>query len=69
MAQFLKGVPCSREGLDLATRRYFEVIFCDEMDLFIYLFGFSRRFIRGVKIGEGFFSQPISEEVFGSFLF
>jgi len=50
MAQFLKGVPCSREGLDLATRRYFEVIFCDEMDLFIYLFGFSRRFIRGVKI-------------------
>lgn len=50
MAQFLKGVPSSREGLDLATRRYFEVIFCDEMDLFIYLFGFSRRFIRGVKI-------------------
>ena len=36
--------------LDLATRRYFEVIFCDEMDLFIYLFGFWRRFIRGVKI-------------------
>lgn len=50
MAQFLKGVPCSREELDLATRRYFEVIFCDEMDLFIYLFGFSKRFIRGVKI-------------------
>jgi lauroyl/myristoyl acyltransferase len=50
MAQFLKGVPCSREGLDLATRRYFEVIFCDEMDLFIYLFGSSRRFIRGIRI-------------------
>ncbi|OGP88511.1 MAG: hypothetical protein A2156_03555 [Deltaproteobacteria bacterium RBG_16_48_10] len=50
MAQFLKEAPSSKEGLDLATRRYFEVIFCDEMDLFIYLFGFSRRFIRGIKI-------------------
>jgi lauroyl/myristoyl acyltransferase len=54
MAQFLKGVPYSNEGLDLAIRHYFEVIFCDEMDLFIYRFGFSKRFIRGIKIeGEG----------------
>jgi lauroyl/myristoyl acyltransferase len=50
MAQFLEGVPSSSEGLDLATRRYFEVVFCDEIDLFLYLFRFSRRFVRGIKI-------------------
>jgi lauroyl/myristoyl acyltransferase len=50
MAQFFKGVPSSNEELDLAIRRYFEVIFCDEIDLFIYLFGSSRRFIRGIRI-------------------
>jgi lauroyl/myristoyl acyltransferase len=54
MAQFLKDVSASGEGLDLASRRYFEVISCDEVDLFIYLFGFAKRFIRRIKIeGEG----------------
>ena len=50
MAQFLEGVHSLRGGLDLAVRRYFEVIFCDEIDPFIYLLGFSRRFIRGIRI-------------------
>jgi lauroyl/myristoyl acyltransferase len=60
MAQFLKGVPSSSGEIDLATRRYFEVIFCDEMDLFIYLFGFSRRLIRGIKIeGEENFKEAL----------
>ena len=50
MAEFLKDVSASGRGLELASRRYFEVIFCDEVDLFVYLFGFAKRFIRRIKI-------------------
>ena len=50
MKQYGKDVPPQETVLDLATQRYFEVTFCDEMDLFIYLFGFSKRFGREVKI-------------------
>ena len=40
----------SRMDLDLVIRRYFEVVYCDEIDIFIYLFGFSKSFIRRLKI-------------------
>jgi lauroyl/myristoyl acyltransferase len=50
MARFSKASPLSGKELDLASRRNFEVIFCDEVDLFIFLFGFSRRFIKKIKI-------------------
>jgi lauroyl/myristoyl acyltransferase len=50
MATLLGGTDLSRKELDLATRRYFEVIYCDQIDIFIYLFGFSKSFIRRLKI-------------------
>lgn len=50
MAQFLEGVESFRGELDLAVRGYFEVIFSDEIDPFIYLFGFSRRFLKKIRI-------------------
>ncbi len=49
MADFLSEVYLPREALDLATRRYLEMVFCDEMDMYIYLFGFAKRFMRRVK--------------------
>jgi len=36
--------------LDQAIRRYFEVIYCDEIDNFIYLLGFSKWFLRRLRI-------------------
>ncbi|RPJ04430.1 MAG: hypothetical protein EHM36_10665, partial [Deltaproteobacteria bacterium] len=50
MAQFLKGVSSSAGGLDLSVRRYFEVISCDEIDLYIYLFGFYGWLLRNPRI-------------------
>lgn len=63
MIQFSRAVSISKEELGLAVRRYFEVVFCDEIDLFIYLFGFSRRFVRGVKIeGEGNLKEALGKQ-------
>ncbi len=63
MAQFLRAVPLSDEELDLAARRYFEVIFCDEMDLFTYLFGSSRRLTRRIKIeGEEHLEEALRKD-------
>ncbi len=50
MVQFTEVVSSSSATLDSTIRRYFEMIFCDEMDLFIYLLGFSRNVIRTMKI-------------------
>jgi lauroyl/myristoyl acyltransferase len=50
MVKLLNDFYPSSEALDLATRLYFEVIFCDDIDIFIYLFGFSKRFVRGIRI-------------------
>jgi lauroyl/myristoyl acyltransferase len=50
MTRLLDRTPLSKEELDQAIRRYFEVIYCDEIDNYIYLLGFSRRFIRRLKI-------------------
>jgi lauroyl/myristoyl acyltransferase len=50
MGRLLQGEFSSKEAMDLALRRYFEVIFCDDVDAFIYLFGFSKRFLKKVKI-------------------
>ena len=50
----------SRKELDLTTRRYFEVIYCDEIDNFIYQFGFSKSFIRRLKLeGEEHFNEVL----------
>lgn len=49
MTQLLRS-HLSRKELDLATRQYFEVVYCDEIDVFIYLFGCSKSFIRRLKI-------------------
>ena len=53
MARLLPGEFNSIKAIDLALRRYFEVIFCDDVDAFIYLFGFSKRFLKKVKIEGG----------------
>ena len=50
MAKLLDPSLFSREELDLAIRRYFEVIYCDEVDNYIYQFGFSKSFIRRLKL-------------------
>jgi len=50
MVKLLGHSHFSRKELDLATRRYFEVIYCDQIDIFIYLFGFSKTFKRRLKI-------------------
>lgn len=63
MAQFLRAGPLSDEELDLAARRYFEVIFCDEMDLFTYLFGSSKRLTRRMKIeGEEHLEEALRKD-------
>ena len=81
MDQYFRDNPSREQGLNQAIRRYFEVTFCDEMDLFIYLFGFSKRFSREVKIegkenleealkaGEAFSFPLILGADFGSFRF
>ena len=67
MVELLGRSHFSRKELDLATRRYFEVIYCDEIDNFIYLFGFSKSFIRRLKIeGEGNLSEALRSH--GGFL-
>jgi len=50
MGDLLNDTFPSEEELNLALRRYFEVIYCDEIDIYIYLFGFSKKFTRGIKI-------------------
>ena len=49
MVELLGHSHFSRKELDLATRRYFEVMYCDEIDNFIYQFGFSKSFVRRLK--------------------
>ena len=62
MVERLHDFHLSNEALDLITRRYFEVIFCDEMDMFIYLFGFSKKFIRSIKIeGERYLEETLKD--------
>jgi lauroyl/myristoyl acyltransferase len=50
MNELLDGAHFSRRELNLATRRYFEVIYCGEIDIYIYLLGFSKIFMRRLKI-------------------
>ena len=62
MVKYLPHVKFSSGALDLIARRYFGVIFCDEIDMFIYLFKFSRRFIRDIRIeGEGNLREALGE--------
>ncbi len=42
--------PLSKKQLERITRRYFEMIYCDEIDNFICLLGFRKRFLRRLKI-------------------
>jgi lauroyl/myristoyl acyltransferase len=63
MTGLLRNVSFSGEELDLATRRYFEVVFCDEIDLFIYLLGYSKRFVRSLKVeGEENLREALRNE-------
>jgi lauroyl/myristoyl acyltransferase len=50
MNQLLDNAHLSRRELALAVRRYFEVIYCDQIDRFIYAFGWPKSFIRSLKI-------------------
>jgi len=50
MTQLLDDARLSKKELDLAVRRYFEVIYSGEIDIFIYLFGFSNIFMRRLII-------------------
>lgn len=40
----------SGKELDLAVRRYFEMVFCDEVDVYIYLLGFLKRSVRRMRV-------------------
>jgi lauroyl/myristoyl acyltransferase len=50
MVQCIKEANFSEKDLDLATRQYFEVVYCDEIDIFVYLLGSSKSFLRKLKI-------------------
>ncbi len=50
MIELLKDAHFSRKDLNLATRRYFEVLYCGEIDMYIYLLGFSKIFMRRLKV-------------------
>jgi len=50
MNELLDDAYLSRKDLNLAIRRHFEVIYCGEIDLYIYLLGFSKIFMRRLKI-------------------
>ncbi len=50
MAELLDEANPSRKEPDLSVRKYFEVMFCDEIDIFIYLIGFSKRFIESIRM-------------------
>jgi lauroyl/myristoyl acyltransferase len=62
MVEHLHDDHLSDEALNLITRRYFEVISCDEMDMFIYLFGFSKKFMRSIRIeGERYLDVSLKD--------
>lgn len=50
MTKLLNKSSLPIKELELTMRRYFEVIFCDELDIFIYLLGFSDSFTQRLKI-------------------
>lgn len=50
MVKLFSDTHFSKKQLDLTMRRYFEVIYCDEIDNFICLLGFAKRFLRRLKI-------------------
>ncbi len=62
MNELLRGPSLSRRDLNWATRRYFEVIYCNEIDVYIYLLGFSKVFMRKLKIeGEQHLREVLGE--------
>jgi lauroyl/myristoyl acyltransferase len=58
MIQLLDDPHLSKKELALAARRYFEIIYCDQVDRFIYALGWQKSFIRGLKV-EG--SENLNE--------
>jgi lauroyl/myristoyl acyltransferase len=50
MAQLLDDAHLSKRELATAAQRYFEVIYCDQIDRFVYAFGWQRSFIRKLKV-------------------
>ena len=50
MAQLLDDAHLSKGGLSAVAQRYFEVIYCDQIDWFIYVFGWQKSFIRKLKV-------------------
>ncbi len=60
MVRFPQVVPSLPATLDSTVCRYFEMIFCDEMDLFVYLLGFSRNVMKTMKIeGEDHLQEGV----------
>jgi len=53
MGRLLGEASLREKDLDLAVRRYFEVIYADEMDTLIYLLGFSKSHNRSTRIEGG----------------
>jgi lauroyl/myristoyl acyltransferase len=63
MTQFLPGASVSAEATEEVLRRYFEVLFCDDIDAFIYLFGFSKWFLKRVRIeGEEYLKGALRQK-------
>jgi lauroyl/myristoyl acyltransferase len=50
MIRLLGDARFSKKELALAVRRYFEVIYCDQIDRFIYVLGRPKSFIRRLEI-------------------
>ena len=62
MNELLKRSYLPRKELNAAVRRYFEVVYTSEIDVYIYLLGFSRLFRRRLKIeGEQNLRQALGD--------